>query len=74
MPWGIPFQLVRARPFSVKVTDESLAAYKAAAALAGMTVSEWVRLVLDAAAGRCEMPEQLQRVVRYETRVRDGKW
>lgn len=41
-----------------------------------MTDSEWVRLVVEAAAGVSELPEQLVRVVTYQPprKVRDGKW
>jgi hypothetical protein len=50
-------------------------AYKKAAEEAGLSVSEWARLVLDAAVGASELPEQLIRVIRYEPRaVKDGKW
>lgn len=40
-----------------------------------MSDSEWVRLVVEAAAGVSELPDQLARVVTYQPRkVRDGKW
>ncbi len=40
-----------------------------------MSDSEWVRCVVEAAAGVSELPEQLVRVVAYPARkVRDGKW
>lgn len=65
----------RNQPFSLRVSDASLAAYKKAAEEAGLTASEWARLVLDAAAGVNELPQQLTRVVTFEARpVRDGKW
>jgi hypothetical protein len=57
------------------VSDESHDAYTKAAAEAGLSVSEWARLVLDAAVGSSKLPEQLTRVVEFQARkVRDGKW
>lgn len=65
----------RSKPFSVRVSESSVAAYKEAAEKAGLSTSEWARLVLDAAAGISEFPEQLTRVVEFKNRtVRDGKW
>jgi antitoxin component of RelBE/YafQ-DinJ toxin-antitoxin module len=66
----------RVQPFSFRVSEASRAAIHKAAEKAGMTDSEWVRLVVEAAAGVSELPEQLVRVVTYERRrkVRDGKW
>lgn len=62
-------------PFSFRVSEASRAAIRKAAEKAGMTDSEWVRLVVEAAAGVSELPEQLVRVVAYPPRkVRDGKW
>lgn len=41
-----------------------------------MSDSEWVRIVVEAAAGISDLPEQLTRVVVYQPprKVRDGKW
>lgn len=69
---------MRTHPFSFKVTEESLEAYQKAAEEAGMTTSEWARVVLDAAAGRLALPRHLLRVVKVEEtkpkKVRDGDW
>jgi len=65
----------RAHPFSLRVSEASLAAYKKAAEDAGLSTSEWARLVLDAAAGVNDLPEQLTRVVEFKARkIRNGKW
>ena len=66
---------MRTQPFSLRVSEESLDAYRKAAEEAGLSTSEWARLVLDAAAGRLALPEQLTRVVEFKPRkVRDGDW
>lgn len=65
----------RFQPFSFRVTGDARKAYERAAEAAGLSVSEWVRLVLDAASGASELPEQLTRVIKYQPKpVRDGKW
>lgn len=65
----------RAQPFSVRVSERSMKAYKKAADEAGLSVSEWARLVLDAAVGASELPEQLTRVIHYRPKiVKDGNW
>ena len=65
----------RHQPFSFRVSEASRAAIHKAAEKAGMTDSEWVRIVVESAAGICELPDQLTRVVAYQPRkVRDGKW
>lgn len=66
---------MRTQPFSLRVSEEALEAYKKAAEEAGLSTSEWARLVLDAAAGISQFPEQLTRVVAFQARkVRDGNW
>lgn len=65
----------RTQPFSIRVSEEAVEAYRKAAEKAGLSTSEWVRLVLDAAAGVSELPKQLMRVVEFKPRkVRDGDW
>lgn len=66
----------RQQPFSFRVSEASRAAIHKAAEKAGMTDSEWVRIVVEAAAGISDLPEQLTRVVVYQPprKVRDGKW
>lgn len=68
--------MARTQPFSIRVSEEAREAYKKAAEDAGLSESEWARLVLDAAAGISQFPEQLMRVVEFRERkpVRDGKW
>ena len=65
--------MARKHPFSFRTSKEAITAYKASAERAGLSVSEWARLVLDAAAGSSDFPEQLARVVKFRE-VRDGKW
>lgn len=70
----------RAQPFSLRVDEASLAAYRQAADGAGMKLSEWARLVLDVASGAA----QIRHVVfidveRLESKdaakkVRTGRW
>lgn len=58
-----------------KASERSRDAYDAAAEAAGLTRSEWVRLVCDAASGVSTLPDQLTRVLQYDPKpVRDGKW
>lgn len=65
----------RTQPFSLRVSAEAHEAYRKAAERAGLSTSEWARLVLDAAAGTSDLPAQLTRVVEYRPKpVRDGKW
>lgn len=65
----------RPQPFAFRVGKDSLQAFKKAAEGAGLSVSEWARLMLDAAAGVSDLPAQLTRVVEYRPKpVRDGKW
>jgi hypothetical protein len=45
----------RTHPFSVRVSEASIEAYKEAAERAGLSASEWARLVLDVAAGVSEI-------------------
>lgn len=67
--------MARKQPFSFRTSEEAIAAYKAAAERAGLSTSEWARLVLDAAAGSSDFPEQLARVVQFRPKkVRDGTW
>lgn len=66
----------RTQPFSFRVSEASRAAIRKAAEKAGMSDSEWVRIVVEAAAGISDLPEQLTRVVVYQPprKVREGKW
>lgn len=58
-----------------KAFRSSRDAYDRAAEQAGLTRSEWVRIVCDAACGISPLPEQLTRVVQFEAKpIRDGKW
>lgn len=41
----------REQPFSLRISKDSLEAYKKAAERAGLSVSEWARLILDVSAG-----------------------
>lgn len=63
----------RAQPFSLRVSEASLVAYKKAAEEAGLSVSEWARLVLDAASGASKIAEHIERT-KDARKVRDGKW
>lgn len=66
---------MRTTPFSVRVSEEELDAFRKAAEEANLSLSEWARLVLSAAAGSSALPEQLTRVVEFKARkVRDGNW
>jgi hypothetical protein len=59
-------EALRSQPFALRVVATSRLAYKHAADQAGLTVSEWARLVLDSAAGVSKLDEQLVgRVVFY---------
>jgi len=77
----------RAKPFSLRVDEASLTAYKAAAEAAGMSVSEWARLVLDVSAGvrhirhvyfidvgAMEPEEAIKHIKDVGKKVRTGKW
>jgi hypothetical protein len=77
----------RAQPFSLRVDEASLLAYKKAAEQAGMSVSEWARLVLDVSAGvrqirhvyfidvgKLEPDEAIRMVEDTAKKVRTGKW
>lgn len=64
----------RVQVFSLRLRDCERDAIHAAAEQAGLSDSEWARLVLAAAAGASALPEQLTRVVTVRTKVRDGKW
>lgn len=70
------FVTTRTTPFSLRVSERSAQAYRKAAEKAGLSISEWARLVLDSASGASALPEQLTRVIKYEKRkkVRDGEW
>lgn len=46
---------------NIRIGDEEMQALREAAADAGMTPSEWARIVLRVATGRYELTEQLQR-------------
>lgn len=66
---------MRTQPFSLRVSDEELEAFRKAAEEANLSLSEWARLVLSAAAGSSALPQQLTRVVEFKPRkVRDGEW
>lgn len=80
-------EAIRPQPFSLRVSEESLAGYKAAAERAGLHVSEWARLVLDVSAGVRSirhvyfmdvgsMPpkEAVKMVEGIARKVRTGKW
>lgn len=61
--------------FLTAETVEALEAYRHAAERANISLSEWARLVLDAAAGVSDFPEQLTRIVEFRpNKVRDGDW
>ena len=77
----------RAQPFSMRVEEQALKAYKDAAAKAGMSVSEWARLVLDVSAGirqirhvyyidvgKLEPAAALKMIKDTAKKVRTGKW
>lgn len=77
----------REHPFSLRVDEASMAAYKAAAKEAGMKVSEWARLVLDVSAGirrvrhvyfidvaKMDPDEARGRMDEAAKKVREGKW
>lgn len=77
----------RVQPFSLRISEESLVAYKAAAERAGMSVSEWARLVLDVSAGVRQIrhvyyidvgemkPDVALRYAKETAKkVREGKW
>jgi hypothetical protein len=77
----------RAQPFSLRVDEASLLAYKKAAEQAGMSVSEWARLVLDVSAGvrqirhvyyidvgSMEPEEAIRTIDEARKKVRTGKW
>jgi hypothetical protein len=80
----------RTSPFSLRVSEESMEAYRKAAIQAGLSVSEWARLTLDlsAAASRLyvvdvsklslketrELVETLKEELKKGRDVRDGKW
>lgn len=67
--------VVRTQPFSLRVSEEELETFRKAAEEAKLSLSEWARLVLSAAAGSSALPEQLTRVVDFKPRkVRDGQW
>lgn len=67
--------MARPAPFSLRVSEEELEAFRKAAEAANMSLSEWARLMLSAAAGSSVVPEQLTRVVEFKARkVRDGNW
>lgn len=56
----------RAQPFSLRTSEEALQAYREAADRAGLSLSEWARLVLDSAAGISQIDQQLAgRIVFY---------
>jgi hypothetical protein len=65
MHYSSSVMVERAQPFSLRVSEASSAAYKKAAEEAGLSVSEWARLVLDSAAGVSKIQEQLPRQVVY---------
>jgi predicted outer membrane protein len=61
--------------FSLKVSEEEIAAFDKAAAEASMSRHRWIITVLNAAAGRSQLPQQLTRVIEFAPKpVRDGKW
>ncbi len=65
----------RELPFSFRISPEARVAFEKAAEKAGLSTSEWARLVLFAAAGVGDLPEQLTRVVEFQAKkVRDGDW
>lgn len=60
---------------TLKVPEDVLEAYDAAATAAGLSRHRWMRLFLDSASGATELQEQFRRIIEYvPTRVRDGKW
>lgn len=46
---------------NIRVGPESLADWRQTADECGLTVGEWARIVLDHAAGRVELSQQLER-------------
>lgn len=46
---------------NLRVPAEALADYREAAAECGLTIGEWARLILDHAAGRVALSEQMER-------------
>lgn len=69
--WG----LMEKEVLTFKAFRRSRDAYDRAAKQAGLTRSEWIRIVCDAACGISPLPEQLTRVVQFEAKpIRDGKW
>jgi hypothetical protein len=61
-------------PVNFRAPESSKGAYERAAEAVGMSLSAWVRTILDGASGASELPEQLRRVTRDPSEVRDGKW
>lgn len=61
---------------TLKLPAEVLEAYGAAAKAASLNRHQWMRLVLDSACGRSDLPNQLMRVVQFvpPKPVRDGQW
>lgn len=60
---------------SFKLPESHLKAYDRAAEAAGMSRSEWVRLILDAASGVSDLPAQMARIKEHVNKpVDDGKW
>lgn len=70
---GCPLE--RTHPFSFRVSEEVREAIRSAAAKSRLSDSEWVRLVVEAAAGVSDLSEHLARAKQFGAgKVRDGKW
>jgi hypothetical protein len=78
---------IRPQPFSIRVSEESLVGYKAAAEEAGMSTAEWARHVLDVAAGVKKIRHvyyidvgsmtpkaALKHIQETGKKIKDGKW
>ena len=77
----------REQPFSIRIGEAELTAYKKAAEEAGMSVSEWARHVLDVSSGAhrirhvyfidvgsMEPEDAIKRIEETAKKVRTGKW
>lgn len=65
----------RDTPVSIRVSRESREAYDRAAMAAGLSRTEWIRLVLDAASGQSDLPSQMMRILNIQNKsVEDGEW
>lgn len=64
--------MARDTQLNVRLDDDEAHAFNEAATAAGLSTSEWARLVLRAAAGRRALTEQLGRAARAGNRATEG--